>query len=813
MQFESAAEYVGHLLNRHQVPSNYRIPCTYPQCLSVFSKFYSFKRHMFNHRFPQDTNLLTENVIPQECEASTSCTTSLPQARQESDINSKKQHLLESLGDIKAAAVNFTLKLHQKNNLTRADVRSIQKDSQDMYSIIAKKIEEIPLQIDAESQFDFETYVNSLKTSFDFINTDYKFFKYLQQQNLYKPPNVITIQNDTVTEIPLLDPEHLPIESEKNYVVLMDIEFQLKSFFESENVWKETISHLHELERSDRIRNFINGSTWQTVKAKYPGDYVLPLSFYADEYEINDNLSSHNKKDAICGMYYTCLAIPEKYASKLKNIFVAGTVKKVSIKNVGINALMEKVIQKFKSIEEEGIQININGSDVLVRFPLIMLQGDNLGIHTMLMLAGGFNANYYCRFCKRFKDCLQRDICEEHDYMRNEKNYYEDVELGNQKETGVKGLSKFNELPSFKVTENKTVDAMHDMFSNGICKYGFQLALNYFIYKKKFFTLDQFNTRTRIISKQAYDTSLCRMPDIEQMYDKHTKSVKMRATAAEMRSFCYYFTLIAGPFVPFEDPVWKYVMSLVNLVEHALLPSFSNSDIDKLKRLVAEHHTKYLESFENEKLKPKHHHMVHYATVIQSSGPVCNLMCFRMEAKHKQFKQYAHITSSRKNICLTLCVKAALQHSFEVHNLTFYKDSDTGNFQKVDFTTRPYFNKLVYQDIINCQNEIFATQKCNIDSISYQNGLFLTVTQAEVTELIEIEEIIQHDSKKYIVGKLWECGDFNYHFLAYEVIRSTQLFRIIEVSDFDSPPLMIHAVNNKYYYRKKHKFLHEDSDI
>lgn len=299
------------------------------------------------------------------------------------------------------------------------------------------------------------------------------------------------------------------------------------------------------------------------------------------------------------------------------------------------------------------------------------------------------------------------------------------------------------------------------------------------------------------------------MPDIEEIYEKKVKSVKLRATAAEMRSFCYFFTLIAGPFVPLNDPVWKYVLSLVNLVEHALLASFSNSDIEKLRRLVAE----YLKSFENETLKPKHHHMVHYATVIESSGPICNLMCFRMEAKHKQFKQYAHVSSSRKNICLTLCKKAALQHSFEVHNMTFYRDNDTGNFQKVEFSSRPYFNKLVYQELINSQIETFATQKCCIDSIAYQSGFFLTVTQAGVAELLEIGEILQNDSKKYIVGKLWECGDFNDHYLAYEVVRRTQLFRIIEVSDLDSPPIMIHMVNNQYFYRKKHKFLHEESDI
>lgn len=158
-------------------------------------------------------------------------------------------------------------------------------------------------------------------------------------------------------------------------------------------------------------------------------------------------------------------------------------------------------------------------------------------------------------------------------------------------------------------------------------------------------------------------------------------------------------------------------------------------------------------------------------------------------------------------------MKAALQHSYEVHNMTFYENCDSGNFQTVDISLRPYFSKLVYHCEIDFQNKICASQKCVINSISYQNGLFLTVTLNEVTELIEIEEILSNDSEKYIVGRLWECGDFDYHYLAYEVVRSTQMFNIIEISGFDSPPLMIHAINSKYFYRRKHTFLHEDSDI
>lgn len=249
--------------------------------------------------------------------------------------------------------------------------------------------------------------------------------------------------------------------------------------------------------------------------------------------------------------------------------------------------------------------------------------------------------------------------------------------MNNQKESGIKGESEFNKLPSFHVTQNISVDPMHDMFSTGICKYGFTNALNYFIYQKQYFTRQQLNTRRRVVSTVALDQSLARMPDIDDFFNSNSKSrsVKLRTTASEMRAFCHFFTFIVGPFVPHDDPVWEFVKVLINLVEQSLLPSFSDSDITKLRDLVYRHHSMYQELF-SESLKPKHHFILHYGTVIEQSGPAVKQMCFRFEAKHKQFKQYAHAITSRRNICYTLCVKASLQFSYDLLNETFFRQRD-----------------------------------------------------------------------------------------------------------------------------------------
>lgn len=47
--------------------------------------------------------------------------------------------------------------------------------------------------------------------------------------------------------------------------------------------------------------------------------------------------------------------------------------------------------------------------------------------------------------------------------IRNSLNYYSDVVINNVSQTGVKEKCVWNDLNSFKVTDNNCVDIMHDM--------------------------------------------------------------------------------------------------------------------------------------------------------------------------------------------------------------------------------------------------------------------------------------------------------------------------------------------------------------
>lgn len=59
--------------------------------------------------------------------------------------------------------------------------------------------------------------------------------------------------------------------------------------------------------------------------------------------------------------------------------------------------------------------------------------------------------------------------------------------------------------------ENRSVDAMHDLFSTGICKYGFTEILDHYTYNKKYFTIDDFNRVRRNIGELSLGSELKRM--------------------------------------------------------------------------------------------------------------------------------------------------------------------------------------------------------------------------------------------------------------------------------------------------------------
>ena len=65
---------------------------------------------------------------------------------------------------------------------------------------------------------------------------------------------------------------------------------------------------------------------------------------------------------------------------------------------------------------------------------------------------------------------MEQLVVEDPTLLRTVQNYDADLMLGDVKKTGLEKKCAFNEIPSFHVTNNLSLDMMHD-YLEGVCSY------------------------------------------------------------------------------------------------------------------------------------------------------------------------------------------------------------------------------------------------------------------------------------------------------------------------------------------------------
>lgn len=65
----------------------------------------------------------------------------------------------------------------------------------------------------------------------------------------------------------------------------------------------------------------------------------------------------------------------------------------------------------------------------------------------------------------------------------------------------------------------------------------------------------------------------------------------------------------------------------------------------------------------NVNLKPKHHFMVHYASLIQQIGPLKNIYVMKQEMYHRELKRYINQSYNRINLPKSVLIKESLKFS------------------------------------------------------------------------------------------------------------------------------------------------------
>jgi len=790
--FVSINFLTSHLNIQHDVKSITEYICKENECLRSFSSLNSFKKHLKQHNFynnvipvvPVDHVLnISASAIENyefnaiQNESNTSIDEDQPRSSNTIDRSLSETTLKDVKETVEAFALSLSCKWYGELGIPRNKVQDILDDvqcfMQSCLSILKLNIDKnVSFTNDSDKQYICSLF-SALSDPFIKIKTEHLRLKMLEDIGVLVRPikNVIGYKMDDK-----LNHGRMVLESKEIQTYSIPLRIVFKKIFEHSNFFHLSVSHLENLLSSTNnsiISNFVQSNIWKVKILKNPNKLLFPLFLYYDDFEVNDPLGSHAGSQKLGAVYISIPCLPSEIISSLENIFLALLFKTDDKKSFGNFETFKNLIAELNFLETDGITVNIKNTEHQVFFSLGLILGDNLGMHSILGFSESFLAKFPCRFCKLSKDICKQYTTQLDSSLRDKINYADDVNINDLSITGVKEKCVFNQVTSFHVTENLSVDIMHDMLE-GVCKIELANLLYVMIKQLKYFDLETLNNRIECFNYTSLE--IRNRPPLLSLDSLKNSNLKM--SASETLCFTRYLGLIIGDKVPTNSEFWSIYILLRKILDLVMSRCVEYDDSFLLHSLIDEHHELYLRLFKTH-LKPKHHHMTHYPHILRNSGPLISLWSMRFEAKHKEFKDIAHSISSRKNTPYTLSLKSQLKLAYRLlkkessicKEIEFGKSIILTTETKLQYTHMTFY-KSIYDNNFNIDSVSF------ISWVNYKGTVYNTNNMAIVIDICKddlfprfglIKSIFVDGSKTFLICCLLETINFDNHFQAYHV--------------------------------------------
>lgn len=322
--------------------------------------------------------------------------------------------------------------------------------------------------------------------------------------------------------------------------------------------------------------------------------------------------------------------------------------------------------------------------------------------------------------------------------MRTIRNYAKDLKKNNFKETGIKEESVINLIYLCHATDSMGIDTMHDILEGILHYHMCEIIIS--LISEGSFSLDRLNQLKFDLLYGEGDANN-KSPPIDL---KRLKAKKLLMSASEMNTFARHFVFMVGDLVPKSNTTWQFYLKTMEFVELMDLTSYTEADLQHLSQTIYEMNLMYVTLF-NTTLKPKHHYITHYPTMIRLYGPLRFISSMRFEAKHRFVKNYTKNTISRVDISHSLGRKIQ-------YNFASYLMRNTGLKDRVSMTSSKFIN-LEKTDVYNeieksdeLQNvlskNLKETQKVTINGITFSTKLYITAKENSKLVLMKIMKIV-----------------------------------------------------------------------
>uniref|UniRef100_L7LW54 Putative zxd family zinc finger c n=1 Tax=Rhipicephalus pulchellus TaxID=72859 RepID=L7LW54_RHIPC len=534
----------------------------------------------------------------------------------------------------------FLLKLESEHHVPAATVQYIVKEMQNIHSLNTEMTlhtlaEAVPAETLAAVSSAFAE--DAFSTASFLLSSSYRRHKYYKNSFCFVPPTEITLGINKQNIVSVY--HYVPIEE-----LMQFLAFCAPAL--SQTAQQNTLE--------DCYHDYVACESFKRQEQN-----VVRLILYLDEFEIANPLGSSRGNYKLLGVYMTLGNLPLHCRSLVQGMQLVMLCRQKDVKEFGLDKVLEPLTQDLVVLEKKGLMVN--GINHHVRLDFIT--GDNLGSHTV----GGFTQNfststYFCRFC-----LLTRAEFHENPHVvgerRTPENYAHSCERlascdSVQDDFGIVGNSPFHVLKHFHVCQPGLPPCIgHDVFE-GVVQHDVPLYIKYFVTKKAWFSYEYLNNRISTMQYSAHD--LCNKPA-----KVPSKGNKLGGHAMQNWTLLRLLPIYVGSkIVDHDDSTWQLLVKLMSIADLLMAPKITPAQVALLKVMIEDYVTTRCSLFPKDKLRPKHHYMLHYSELIQVFGPLCHVWTMRFEGKHQYFKQCIRSTKNFKNVTKTLSERHQLFQAF-----------------------------------------------------------------------------------------------------------------------------------------------------
>lgn len=613
--FSEHKAFLQHVSLLHELESRYR--CGLKSWPRIFTSFDSLRKHIrskhADNEYPNKAELnkhMKKMKIPiagpssqQEPPFFDDCTNPLPDASLAEDSDHDSNSEISYEADTSAISIDktdepatnkkikidthmeFAAKLYSYADVSRTRSHSIINDTAELFKSVTDKVKDEVVRalnssdITKENLAKIETLFKEAQDPFLNIRSEWRCMKNFHEYGTYVAPQEYLIgeREEFVTNNDVQIAKLIPVRAQ-----FIPIRHVFTQFFGNSRILDETLDYVNALNSNNSIiSNFIQGTLWRNISTQFEEKIVFPLFLYFDDFENNNPLGSH-KGISKCGAAYLSIpCLPPHLVSKVNNIFLFILFNTLDRKVFTNDIIFSKVLDELNYLESNGIQVSHNSKNISIYFKLVLVVGDNLGLHSILGFVESFNTSFFCRFCYTNKKDINTVFDECDCLHRTEESYLADVMKDNKKLTGVVESCIFHAISDFHVAKNFSIDVMHDVLE-GICQYDLGLILHSFITVNKYFTLNELNHRIKAFN---YGSNENKPPEILM---NHLKQKRLMMSASEMRCLIRHLPLIIGTAVPIGNDIWDLLIQLREIVE-IVMSSYFHPNIVFSSQTISKH--------------------------------------------------------------------------------------------------------------------------------------------------------------------------------------------------------------------------------